>query len=554
MPLVRPSSTPPCPRLTGRLSNFLLRRTQSLASTDPMLFYLQLCTLASVALAFALWIISPIFMRRLITDADGNRVPPGPSFRYFFLRKYPERALLSWASKYGHLFSIWMGTQLFVVVSDPRMARDLLVTNGAIFSSRKRYFMKNQTILAGRAITASEYGETWRHHRKLAMQLLTPKAIESYAQSLNYEAHILVRTLMEDGRSGRVPLDTHHYAGRFALNNMLLISFGIRTDNTEDPLIARALQLAMEFMDLTGPWSNVIDFIEPLQKIPTKTRSRGRKLYSDLIEVYGTMILRVQAKLDAGEFVPECLVKTLIQNKEKEKLDWVDLCMLSAVFTLGGVHSSSGIIQWFLALIPSHPEIARRAQEELDRVVGRERLPTAEDEPNLPYVRAIIKEVQRVHAPFWIATPHFTTEDFTYEGQYIPKGTAVVLDCYTLHHNPERYEKPWEFNPDRYLGDNLSCAESSKLSNVMERDHWAFGAGRRICPGMQVAERELWLAVSQLLWSFNFRALPDEPISLEEYEGLSGRTPLPFRIRLQPRHQLVEPALKGVQEVSHWTL
>ncbi|KAJ4472387.1 hypothetical protein C8R41DRAFT_850119 [Lentinula lateritia] len=71
---------------------------------------------------------------------------------------------------------------------------------------------------------------------------------------------------------------------------------------------------------------------------------------------------------------------------------------------------------------------------------------------------------------------------------------------------------------------------------------------------MHVAERELWLAISQLLWSFDFHSLPGEPISLEEYEGLSGRTPLPFRLKLQPRHEFVELALKGDQEVTYWTL
>jgi len=122
-----------------------------------------------------------------------------------------------------------------------------------------------------------------------------------------------------------------------------------------------------------------------------------------------------------------------------------------------------------------------------------------------------------------------------YHGMYIPKDTVVVLNCYTLHHNEERYPDSHTFNPDRYLGDHLSCAESAKLANVMERDHWTFGAGRRICPGLPAAERELWLALSRLLWAFSFHSLPDEPISLEEYEGLSGRTPLPFRLKLTPR-------------------
>ncbi|KAF8830879.1 hypothetical protein HHX47_DHR1000067 [Lentinula edodes] len=441
--------------------------------------------------------ISPILLRPLIRDANGSRIPPGPTTRYLFLKKYPERALQTWAAKYGPLFSIWMGSQLFVVISDPHVARDLLVTNGAIFSSRKRYFIKSRTILHGKAITASEYGETC---------------------------------------------------------NMLLISFGIRTANIEDPLISRALELAMEFNDLTGVWSNPVDFFEPLQWFPSTLHKRGLKLQQDLIDVYGSMILRLKARLDAGEYVPECFVKALIQDQEKERLDWDDLCMLSAVFTLGGVHSISGIIQWFLALIPSHPEVALRAQEELDRVVGRDRLPTAEDEANLPYVRAIIKEVQRVHAPFWMATPHCTTEDFTYNGQYIPKGTAVVLNCYTLHHNSARYEDPWSFNPDRYVEDELSCAESAKLPNVMNRDHWTFGAGRRICPGIHVAERELWLAISQLLWSFNFHSLPEEPISLEEYEGNSGRTPVSFKLRFEPRDVHLESALKDQHEMSYWTL
>ncbi|KIK54002.1 hypothetical protein GYMLUDRAFT_264859 [Collybiopsis luxurians FD-317 M1] len=505
-------------------------------------------------LILGLWLFSPFALRRIITNDNGDQVPPGPNIRYFFLRKYAERPLRSWAKQYGRLFSIWMGTQLVVVISDPKVARDLLVTNGAVFSTRKRYFMKNQTILRGRAITASEYGETWRQHRKLAMTLLTPKAIDGYSHSLNYESHILMRSLLDDGLFGEVPVNPHNYAGRYALNNMLYISFGIRTDFSRDPLVERALQLAMEFMDLTGPWSNVVDFFEPLQWIPSRMRSRGRKLHDNLIEVYGSMILRVKAKLDSGDFVPECLVKTLIQDQEKEKLDWEDLCMLSAVFTLGGVHSTSGIIQWFLALIPSHPEVVHRAQEELDRVVGRDRLPTAEDEANLPYIRAVIKEVQRVHAPFWMATPHCSSEDFTYEGHFIPKNTLVVLNCWTLHHNEERYKDAMHFNPDRYLGDNLSCAESAKLANVMERDHWTFGAGRRICPGIHVAERELWLAISQLLWSFNFHALPEEPISLKEYEGLSGRTPLPFRLIFEPRHDQVHPTLRENREVTYWTL
>lgn len=113
--------------------------------------------LVVLALSFTL----PFFIRTKIVDKDGHPIPPGPFLRYIYLRRYPERTLRAWAKTYGPLFSVWMGNQLFVVISDARIARDLLVSNGAIFSSRKQYFMKSQTILRGRAMTSTPYNDTW---------------------------------------------------------------------------------------------------------------------------------------------------------------------------------------------------------------------------------------------------------------------------------------------------------------------------------------------------------------------------------------------------------
>ena len=90
-----------------------------------------------------------------------------------------------------------------------------------------------------------------------------------------------------------------------------------------------------------GPLSNIVDFIEPLQWIPTTTRSRGRRLHDMIVEVYGALIMRVKARMDAGEDVPDCLVKTLLLSQEREKLDWEDMCMLAVAFNLGGIHSVS---------------------------------------------------------------------------------------------------------------------------------------------------------------------------------------------------------------------
>ncbi|KAF9258035.1 cytochrome P450 [Marasmius fiardii PR-910] len=492
------------------------------------------------------WIFSKL-VRKNLKDKDGHPLPPGPFFRYPFLPKYNERILHKWTKQYGGIYSVWMGDQLFVVLNDPIIVRDLLVTNGANFSNRHSYFMKNQTILGGGAITASPYNATWRKHRRIANSILTPKIVEGYSSQLDYESRMLVQSLYQDTKQGEVPVNPARYVGRYVLNNMLSITFGTRTGSVADPVIKRVLTLGDEFMKLTGPWTNAVDFIKPLQWIPTRMRSRGRKLRKDFIEVYGTMINLVKHRMASGENVPDCLVKSLLEKKDEEELSWIDLCFLTTAFGTGGSHSTLGTIQWFLALMPSHSEIQAKAHEELDRVLGHENWPTPEDEHQLPYIRAIIKEVLRCQPPFWMATPHASDRDFVYRGMFIPAKTVMVLNCYSLHHNEARYEDPFTFNPERYFGDNLSSMESAKLPNAMDRDHWAFGVGRRICPGMPIAEKEIFLAIARLLWAFKIGAVPEEPPCLEKYEGTSGRTPLPFRGNLVPRHEHVHRVLGTFQ-------
>ncbi len=102
-----------------------------------------------------------MIFRRNLKDKHGHPIPPGPLLRYPYLRHHPERALHLWSKTYGPLFSLWMGNQLFVVISDARIAKDLMVSNGAIFSSRMQYFIKSQTMLRGRGITATPYDDKW---------------------------------------------------------------------------------------------------------------------------------------------------------------------------------------------------------------------------------------------------------------------------------------------------------------------------------------------------------------------------------------------------------
>ncbi|RDB24653.1 Licodione synthase [Hypsizygus marmoreus] len=256
-------------------------------------FSASISILSGLAAIIFAYFLSPSLLRIFTTDKDGNILPPGPAMRYALLGKYPERALNTWAHRFGPLFSIWMGSQLFVVVSDPHIARELLVTNGAIFSTRK----KIRIILRGRAITASEYGDNIVNCNPATY----PKGDPRICCHNGLRSPYLYPLNLRRDPAGKLPINPAHFAGRFALKSDFLELCDGWTNNvdgsTTNPLIEHALDLAMEFMDLTemtfdfeGPWSNAIDFLEPLQWIPTRTRARGHKLHDGLIEVYGNMI------------------------------------------------------------------------------------------------------------------------------------------------------------------------------------------------------------------------------------------------------------------------
>ncbi|KAI9037331.1 cytochrome P450 [Aspergillus affinis] len=488
---------------------------------------------------------------RPLQDSCGNRIPKGPlglpilgSFP--FLTRYPELTLDYWAKKFGNLYSFWLGNRLFVIVSDPHIVKDLMVTNGSVFSSRPDMFVKCQTVFAGRGIATTPYNDRWRKHRRIALSWLSQKAVDSHTETVDRESMSLIKAMFDGSQQGKVPVRPHSQIGRCLFNVMATITFGFRIDSIEHPLIMQALKLNREFMNCTGSVSNLVDFVPLLQYFPTPMHERGKRIHRGLVNIYGGLFKNVEKQLEEGKPVPDCLGKTMVEIQDKEQLDDLDMTMLASAFMLAGVENPGALLQWFSALIPTFPEVQKKAQAELDRVVGRDRLPTIDDEKSLPYCRAIIKEVERVHNPFWLGTPHATSEDFVCRGQFIPKDTVVIINTWTMHHDPVRYPIPDLFNPDRYIHDSLKSAESAHLADPEKRDHWMFGAGRRMCPGVNLAERVIWLSISRLLWAFDMVEIPDEPIDRKDYDGKSARSPVPFRIKLTPRHANVARVLEGI--------
>lgn len=157
----------------------------------------------------------------------------------------------------------------------------------------------------------------------------------------------------------------------------------------------------------------------------------------------------------------------------------------------------------------------------------------------MPFVRAVIKEVLRWRPPLPLAVPHRLEQDDYHEGYFLPKDSTVICNVWAIHSNPDRFEDPDVFKPEQFLDYKMSMAESIAQGDPYKRDHFAFGAGRRSCPGVQLAEQDIFLALSRLLWAFEFSAPPGTMINVEQsaWVGETVRHPKRFPLVITPRSE-----------------
>lgn len=214
-----------------------------------------------------------------------------------------------------------------------------------------------------------------------------------------------------------------------------------------------------------------------------------------------------------------------------------------------GAADTSQISTWsFLEAMLLFPNVQAEAQSEVDRLVG-DRIPTWDDFQASRYFRALMKEVWRFRPPVALGHPHVSTQEIVYEGMRIPKGARIHLNAWAIQHDPARHPDPERFWPQRYMDDSLTTAQSINLADATQRDHFAFGAGRRVCPGVHVAERSLGIAIMRILWGFDIRLSPEatRPLHPPDYHsympGNAGpRMPVTMSVRSEEKRRLIDEA------------
>ncbi|KAF2019858.1 cytochrome P450 [Aaosphaeria arxii CBS 175.79] len=469
------------------------------------------------------------------------RMPPGPTPLPFVGNKFqlPQKSpwiqFQDWSKKYGPIFTIWIGRKPTIVLSDPVIAQELLEKRSTKYSSRPRMVAMGEILWDGASILVQPYGKQWSTRRKLLHQAMTPKALKMYKPAQTAEASRLCQHLLDR------PADWEKLLERYTSSIVFSVAYGHRIDSLNAEVIRDRFKFMTYAASLNVPGRYMVESWPFLKYIPdvlapwkADIKAHGREEATAnmaLVDVVRSDLARARTR---GDDIPDSLCKLLLELREKEHIPLSDRdfsYIPASLFGAGSDTTASTLCSAFLALV-THPDTLAAAHAELDSVIGPSRSPTFDDEPHLPYIRALAKEVLRWRPVAVLGgTPHASTEDDHYEGYYIPSGTTILGNSWAINLNEEYYPNPHHFDPTRFL-DSAMAERAKNLTPLSGRAHPAkaghssFGWGRRICPGADLAANSLFIALAKILWAFD--VAPRKGVVYDTFKYTEG-----FNIRPQ---------------------
>ncbi|EGO22751.1 hypothetical protein SERLADRAFT_371048 [Serpula lacrymans var. lacrymans S7.9] len=462
-------------------------------------------------------------------------LPPGPKPLPLIgnLRDLPlknEAATYNdWAKRYGDLvYANVLGRHL-LFVNSTQIANDL-------FEKRMGWDW---------SFGHMPYGERWRKHRKMFERQFRPAVAPTYWPVQRKEAHALLRNILD------APSDLIEHLRHNAASVIMNVIYGIEIAPRNDRYIDIAEKALDGMAKAAAPGAFLVDVLPFLKYVPAWMPGAGfqRKAIAwkkAVLEMRDAPFEAVQNALSHGKASP-CFVSNLINDLDKENTeDQVETIRGCAGLAYAESEVSS-LSSFFLAMV-LHPDVQEKARAELDSVIGPGRLPDFNDRPTLPYINAIVKEVLRWNPVAPLGLPHMVTSDDVYEGYFIPAGTTIIGNTWTILHDERNYSQPMRFWPERFL-----TADGEEDNTALDPATAAFGYGRRICPGRFMADAQLWISVACLLTVFDISPGFDEngrPIKTEAaFESGMICHPKPFGFTITPRSESAKAIIKQTADL-----
>ncbi|EPS30933.1 hypothetical protein PDE_05886 [Penicillium oxalicum 114-2] len=502
--------------------------------------------IASLLAVSALLAVLFVVMRRKSTSS--LPLPPGPKPLPIIgnVHQAPKshgwRTYREWSQEYGPIVHLNMLGQPVIILSTSEVAHDLLSKRGATFSDRPRLFLATELALKGLNILMMNYTEQFKQHQRLQVSVLNATPAAAYLPIQDMESRQLMHDLLASAGKGKGGTDVQAPFQRAVASIIHTLLYGFRVRDPNDPVLRTVVQLNDEFSEFIQVGAHIVDQFPVLNNLPgflAPWKAKAENHYNTKYELRGK-------NFDRGiQSNAWTISKQLKKSVEK---DHHDMPLNELAFELGtmidaALDGTTDSLVWFVvACITQDQHFVAKARRELDAVVGRERLPSPQDRPNLPYIAAIVEEIFRWRPAGPEGVPHLNREEAVYNGYTIPKGSVLVPNVWTIYREEAVYgPNPDDFNPDRWLESDGKTLKALPAA--------AFGYGRRTCPGRHFARNAIWLVVAQLLWSFDIKpALSEEtgePVEVDPLAcsyGLVMRA-LPFKAAFHPRGPWVQEVI-----------
>ncbi|RXW19792.1 hypothetical protein EST38_g6053 [Candolleomyces aberdarensis] len=409
--------------------------------------------------------------------------PPGPKGypiinNLLQIPKYhPWLAYADMAKQYGDMIFLRAFGQPILVLCSSKRINDLMDKRSSIYSGRPYSTMMNELLDWGNIFSIIDSNKRrWKRQRRMFHQTFNASVLPEYHHMIRRHVNRYLVHMLSS--SSEFISHTHHALGGIIMN----ITYGFDAKSKEDPYIAESLKVSYAFKVSALPGAFLVDNIPLLKYVPAWFPGAGFKRFAKYYRnaTYNSQYMPFNFAMDAmnRNEVQPCAVTKLVEtfpdpadpDYGEIKEDLINALGLSYV---AGVESTDALLSAFVLVMAIHPDIQKKAQAELDRVVGPDRLPDFDDKDDLVYLKALITELVRWQQVTPLAIPHKTTEDDYYDGYFIPKGTLVLGNAWAVLHDPELFETPMEYNPERYIKDGKF---DDNLLNPLD---FAFGFGRR---------------------------------------------------------------------------
>ncbi|ESQ40505.1 hypothetical protein EUTSA_v10013402mg [Eutrema salsugineum] len=465
----------------------------------------------------SLFALLPLFIFALIKKNIKSRklnLPPSPPKLPFIgnlhqIGNLPHKSLYDLSLKHGPLMFVNFGATRYLVVSSSDALEEITKNHDIAFSNRPAISSLHPLKGNGQDMVYHPYGDHWKQLRKIgALHLLNKNAVNRFQEMRDEEISSMLKTIDVSNVKGEDIDITNMF-------NTVVSNVFHRSYQREESTTKKFLDWDVKFKKLMGSFC-VADLFPSLAWIDKLTgfTTLLKSTYSELDGIMEKLI---------KEREKESYVDVLLRLRDRDKLGYDVKAIMKGTF-VAAVESVALELEWLFSELIKHPQVLKKAQEEVENVVGTKAKISNNEIDQMNYLRCIINETLRLHPPGIV--PRETSSKWIKVGGYdIPPNTKVLVNLFAVQRDPKDWEKPNEFVPERFLDKNIDF--------MGNQGYAPFGFGRRNCPGMAYGIVLLEEIIANLLYRFDWKmhdgSKPEE-LNMEEVSQFVVTRKFPLRL------------------------